>query len=111
MLLIGLDYIERLLQAEGFAAKLVFNEHGAIFCAVQAEHRDQKADQVSYEDNYRGNALAAMLAPGHIEIRYHRDFTDARVAQIVRALLVEPRLGRHAHLARDLSGAGDCVVT
>lgn len=38
---------------------------------------------VSYEDDRRGNALAAMLALGRIEIRYHREFSDGRVERLV----------------------------
>ncbi len=56
------------------------------------QHREQKAPQISYEDDYAGDALAAMLAPGRIEIRYHRDVSHERAAQIMRVLLAEPRL-------------------
>ena len=65
---------------------------GAIFFPTAQQHRDQKAPGISYEDDYRGNALAAMLAPGRIEVRYHRDFTDLQVAHIIATLLADPRL-------------------
>ncbi len=68
------------------------NDAGAIFFSADVQHRHQKAPGISYEEEYGGNALAAMLAPGRIEIRYHERFSDARVAQIVRTLLDEPRL-------------------
>lgn len=92
MLLVGVEFLESLTRQAGFEAKLVCNEHGAIFFPAHFQHRDQKATQVSYEDDYAGNALAAMLTPGRIEIRYHRDFSDARVAQLVGAVLADPRL-------------------
>lgn len=88
----GIDFIAALSQQPGFSAKLVFNEAGAIFFRTDLQHRDQKGPQISYEDDYAGNALAAMLAPGRVEIRYHRDFRDGRVAALVRGLLSEPRL-------------------
>lgn len=86
MTIVGQDYLESLLGCESYSAKMVFNEHGAIFFPVKAEHRDQKLDGVSYEDDYRGNALAAMLAPQKIEIRYHKAFSDERVARIISDL-------------------------
>jgi len=92
MLLSGVEFLEALTKQVGFSAKMVFNDAGAIFFSSNLQHRDHKARQISYEDDYAGNALAAMLAPGRIEIRYHKSFSDGRVAQIVRALLAEPRL-------------------
>ena len=97
MVIRGLDHIEPLLSHVSFTAKLVFNQSGAIFFPVNREHRDQKSDSISYEDNYKGNALAAMLAPNRIEIRYHRDFTDTDVSAIVISLKQHPDL----HFMRD----------
>jgi len=58
MLLIGADYLEELVEQGGFySAKVVFNAKGAIFFPVNQEHRNQKASGISYEDNYKGNAL------------------------------------------------------
>jgi len=93
MLLIGADYLEGLVEQGGFySAKVVFNAKGAIFFPVNQEHRNQKASGISYEDNYKGNALAAMIAPGKIEIRYHQGFTDQVVANIIQSLLAQPGL-------------------
>jgi hypothetical protein len=92
MLLIGVEYLAGLVRQGGFSAKAVLNAKGAVFFSVRQEHRDQKAVGISYEDDYRGNALAAMFAPGRIEIRYHREFADRVVARIVTGLLADPRL-------------------
>ena len=92
MYLSGIEPLETLTKQASFSAKVVLNEAGAIFFSSHLQHREQKGPEISYEDNYAGNALAAMLAPGRIEIRYHRDFTDERVARLVRALLSEPSL-------------------
>jgi hypothetical protein len=51
-----------------------------------------KAEGISYEDNYKGDAMAAMLMPGLIEIRNHKAFADAEVARIVGRLLQRPEL-------------------
>jgi hypothetical protein len=76
----------------GFTAKAVLNQHGIIFLPARAQHRDSKATNISYEDDYKGNALAAMLTPGRIEIRYHKAFTDDAVADLLRALTAHPDL-------------------
>ena len=93
MFLSGVEFLKSLTSQAGFSAKMVFNEDGALFFASNLQHRDQKGPQISYEDNYAGNALAAMLAPGRIEIRYHQRFTDRQVAKIIETLLAEPPLG------------------
>ena len=92
MLLSGVEFMLSLVKEDHFSAKIVFNESGAIFFPVNQQHCDQKAEGISYEDNYKGNALAAMLAPGKVEIRYHQQFSDNRVASIVASLMEQPRL-------------------
>jgi len=92
MYLQGVDYIQSEAANTYFSAKMTFNARGAIFFPVRQEHRDMKADGISYEDDYRGNALAAMLGPGKIEVRWHRDYPDRKVAQIVRQILAHPEL-------------------
>ena len=87
MTIIGLDFLADLREQDHFVAKMVINEHGAIFFPVSEEHRDNKCDGISYEDDYRGNALAAMITPGRIEIRFHAEFSDARVRRIVDDLV------------------------
>lgn len=88
----GIEFIAGLARQPSFSAKLVMHEAGAMFFSASQQHRDQKTALISYEDDYAGNALAAMVAPGHIEIRYHRDFSDGRVARLIATLLSEPRL-------------------
>ena len=51
-----------------------------------------KHASISYEDDYKGNALAAMLAPGKIEIRFHESYSDGCVITIVKTLLSSPEL-------------------
>lgn len=92
MLILGADYLTSLLAEGSFSAKMVFNARGAIVFPVSREHRDQKAPGISYEDDYKGNALVAMLAPGKIEIRGHQGFSDSQVAEIVSMLLTLPEL-------------------
>ena len=58
----GLDLISQLATQDHYQAKMVFNAHGVIFFPTSQEHRDQSGPNISYADNYKGNALAAMTA-------------------------------------------------
>jgi len=84
MIIIGLDYIDQLRAEPFYAAKAVLNAQGIIFFPENREHRDQKAAGISYEDNYKGNALAAMIRPQRLEIRYHQAFVDKEIATLIR---------------------------
>ena len=92
MVLIGVEFMLSLVEEDHFSAKMVFNDKGAIFFRVNQQHCYQKAEGISYKDNYEGNALAAMLAAGKVEIRYHQQFSDNRVASIMASLMEQPRL-------------------
>ncbi len=92
MFIRGVEHIEPLLSKVHFSAKMVLNNHGVIIFPVTQEHRNQKSDQISYEDDYKGNALAAMLAPNSIEIRFHQDFSDQDVSKLVSSLKQHPNL-------------------
>ena len=92
MVLSGVEFMLSLVEEDHFSAKMVFNESGAIFFRDNQQHCYQKAEGISYEDNYKGNALAAMLAPGKVEIRYHQEFSDNRVVRIVVLLMEQPQL-------------------
>ncbi len=101
MQLIGVDFLASIVREKSFSAKMVFNSRGAIFFAVDRQHREMSATGIRYEDDYKGNALAAMLAPGSIEVRYHKAFTNADVARVISALLDLP----------ELSSLASCRVT
>lgn len=88
----GANCLRMLLREADFSAKMVFNGVGVIIFPVSAEHRDQKMPGISYEDDYRGNALAAMLSRGKIEVRYHEMFPDENVRALLAALFAEPEL-------------------
>lgn len=104
----GLDYITQLVTLPHYSAKMVFNANGAIFFPVAAQHRDQSGPGIRYADDYKGNALAAMLSPGKVEIRYHREYRDQQVTEILTTILADPRLDflracRVSYQGRELS--------
>jgi hypothetical protein len=88
----GADLLANLVSQGRFSAKMVFNQNGALIFPAAEEHRHHKIAGISYEDNYEGNALAALLSPGKIDVRFHAKFTASQVSAIVLALLIEPEL-------------------
>ncbi len=100
MLIVGAELLTLLAGGSPREAKMVFSERGAIVFPVSRQHREMKAAGISYEDDYKGNALAAMLRRDAIEIRFHQGFRDADVARIVESLLALPEFApmRAAHV-------------
>lgn len=104
MTVTGAEHLEDLLAGRAYDAKMVFNERGAIVFPTRRQHCDMKADGISYEDNYAGNALAAMLRRDAIEIRFHRAYDDSEVARLVGRLLALPALSCLAHASVTYQG-------
>jgi len=92
MNVIGTELVHEELQQPGYFFKAVLNDFGAAFFPGKAEHRTVKLAGLSYEDDYKGNALAVIVTNGRIEIRNHRDFSAGRVTTIMQALLEHPDL-------------------
>ncbi len=64
------------------AFKFIFNDSAIIFFPAAQQHNSMKAHGLSYDDDYRGNALAGILGAERIEVRFHQDFSDERVRVI-----------------------------
>ncbi len=92
MTVTGAEHLEALLAGRVHDVKMVFNERGAIVFPAGPQHCEIKAEGISYEENYAGNALAAMVRRDAIEIRFHRAFDDKAVGRIVGELLALPAL-------------------
>ena len=90
MQVFGLDSICSEIQSGGYEVKLLANDQAIVFFSRTSEHRDMKVHGLDYEDDSKGNALAAMMSPGRIEFRFHRAFSDARVRQIGMEIVKHP---------------------
>jgi hypothetical protein len=86
----GLESITPYLVNEAYFVKCIANSSAAIFFPGSIQHRDIKREGVSYEDDYQGNAMAATITPGKIEIRFHKDFSDDSVRSIFQSILALP---------------------
>lgn len=89
MQVFGKESIQSELTNAGYFFKGLLNQNAiALFPAVnggrEVQHSETKVGGLSYEENYKGNALALVIKPGIIEIRFHDRFSDDRVGAIVK---------------------------
>lgn len=110
MMLVGADYAEAFRAGRIAELKMVFNEAGAILFPVAQQHRDQKAPGVSYEDDHRGNALAAIVIADRVEVRLHSAFSNERVIAIIEAMIALPELAFLQQL-RATYGGRPCTLS
>ena len=87
MIVYGFDSISPMIEQDGYLFKMLANDNGVVFFPHTTEHRDATQPGIKYADDSLGNALAAMVKPGRIEFRFHRQFTDERVKQLVERIL------------------------
>jgi hypothetical protein len=97
-----------LLKERKGTLKFLLNDSAIAFFPAAQQHRDMKLEGLSYEDDYRGNALAGVVTPGRVEIRFHRAFSDERVRGIWSCALSIPEvasagLGRLYYQGREIT--------
>ena len=66
---------------------MILNDSGAAFFSASIQHHTVKLPGLSYEDGPKGNALAAIITNGCIEIRKHPSLSEGRVKAIIQSLL------------------------
>jgi hypothetical protein len=81
-----------LLKEKSRTVKFLLNDSGIVFFPTSQQHRDIKMDGLSYEDDYRGNALAGLVTPERVEIRFHAAFSDERVSRLWSRILAVPEI-------------------
>jgi hypothetical protein len=85
---IGLE----LLKGTSRSLKFILNDSAIIFFPGNQQHRDVKIEGVSYEDEYRGNAVAGLVAPDRVEIRFHSAFSEERLRNIWARVVAIPEV-------------------
>ena len=88
----GLEFLQAALLEEHYFFKLVANDRGVYFFPHSLEHREARQPALRYEDDYAGNALAAIVKPRRIDFRFHRDFSAQRVRNIAERILSHPEI-------------------
>jgi hypothetical protein len=72
--------------------KAVFNDRGIVLGPATAEHKTLCGAGIAYVDDERGNAVAALVSGGRLEIRRHAAFSPDRIQGILRRLEALPQL-------------------
>ena len=76
------DGLKQVLMSDGFYVKALLNQNGIFFFRSTIQHREMKIHGFSYEDDYQGNAMAATIRKGRIDIRYHASYPHNTVSGI-----------------------------
>jgi hypothetical protein len=97
-----------LLRERRGSVKFLLNDSVIAFFLVAQQHRDVKWETLSYEDDYRGNALAGLVTPERVEIRFHSAFSDERLKILWLRVLTLPeiaaaKLGKLYYQGRDIT--------
>ena len=92
MKLIGEEFVSQANGREGLFCKFLANQSGIVFFSGRQEHRTVKLDGISYEEEYKGNAMAGVVLPGRLEIRFHSGFSELQVSVIMSKALSMPSL-------------------
>jgi hypothetical protein len=81
-----------LLKGRPGSTKFILNDSGIVFFPGSQQHRDVKVYGLSYEDDYRGNAVAGVITQDRVEIRFHNAFSDERMRSIWAHVLTIPEI-------------------
>jgi hypothetical protein len=101
-------FFTELLRERKGTLKFLLHDSAIAFFPAGQQHRDVKLEGLSYEDDYRGNALAGVVTTERVEIRFHQAFSDERVRSIWFRVLHIPEvasagLGRLYYQGREIA--------
>lgn len=82
------DFLKDSLNKNNLDLKFISNEEAIIFFPSSLQHRSIKAHGLSYEDDYKGNAVAGIVNGKQVEIRFHAAFSDNRILNLWTLILV-----------------------
>ncbi|WP_395745005.1 hypothetical protein [Prosthecobacter sp.] len=107
MKIIHPELLRQTLASKGASVKFLLSDTTVVFFPLAVQHRDCKAHGLSYEDDYKGNALAGLVTAEGAQIRYHEAYADERVRSIWSRLRTLPefadgRLGRLSYQGRQV---------
>ena len=92
MIVYGFELVQEMLEQDGYLFKLLANDSGVAMFPYTTEHHDATQPGIRYAEESKGNALAAMVKPGRVEFRQHREFTDERVKLLWQRIIQLPEM-------------------
>ena len=88
----GIDSVSALLEQEGYLFKLLANDSGVVLFPHTTDHCNATHPGINYLEESKGNAIAAMVKPGRIEFRHHKQFSDERVKILWQRIIQLPEM-------------------
>lgn len=88
----GFDLMAPRMEQPAFFFKFILNDKGIAFFSDKQEHNAVKIIGLSYEPEYKGNAMAGSVKKGRIDIRRHAHFSDEHVKTIMHNVMTIPEL-------------------
>jgi len=76
------EFLREALKSPHPYFKFILSDEGIVFFPEARQHRSMKVPGLSYEDDYRGNAVAGLIISGRVEIRFHSAFSDNRIRNL-----------------------------
>jgi len=87
MQIIDSHLLDDALSQNGLTIKFLLNDHAIAFFSASKQHRDVKVAGLTYEDDSKGNAVAGVITPEHVEIRFHQGFSETHIHSIWKHLI------------------------
>lgn len=88
----GRESIDTQLHETSYLFKITANDHGLILFPRETEHEEISEEDIHYAPDSKGDAIAGIIKPGHIEFRHHNDFSDERVHLLMERILTLPEM-------------------
>ena len=87
MEVLGLETIALELEQPSFLVKCLLSEKTVAFFPATSQHVNVRIAGLRYEEESKGNALAATVAPRRFGVRLHAKFSAEVVGRIVHQML------------------------
>lgn len=94
----GFDLMKPHMEMPAYFFKFILNDKGIAFFSDKQEHSTVKIIGLSYEPEYKGNAMAGSVKKGRIDIRKHAHFSDEHVKTIIHNIRAIPELEPISHM-------------
>ena len=85
-----------LLKESRGSLKFILNNSAIAFFPTAQEHRSIKTHGLSYEDDYRGNAVGGLISPERVEIRFHSAYSETHIRTLWARVLAVPDIAQAA---------------